>query len=752
MSFSLLFCQHKSAVKTLFFAALLLVVFISASFSSYAEIIPHPNEIKEMPVNFSAQILLHNEEKQIVIATGDVELTSGMQIVRADKITYYLSEDRVVAEGDVTFLNNNGDVFFSDKIELKNDMKEGFLKGLLAMLEDGSRLTAETMERRNDGSLLVLNNATYTTCKVCENDPNPMWIISAKKVQYDKEKKNVSYRDAKLEFLGVPVFYTPYLSHPDPTIKRKSGLLIPEYSWSDSLGTSVSLGYYQTFSQDRDMTVFLTPTASAGTLLKTEWRERFENGELLAEFSGVRSDRTEEDGSIKENRSRGHMHLAGNFDLTDTWRSGFDITRSSDKQYMRLYDISSESVFSNTAYLERFSGRDYSKVALYNFQDVRIGVSEEQPDVLPFVTNTMLGEPGEMLGGRWKLDTSLVALNREEGSQDMQRTSVLAEWERSDISGLGLVNTYRLSGRGDIYAIQNSDASKLDPTLDESLTKSRGMATMTFISKYPLIKSVFDNKAKAIVEPMAGINLSPDINDEDDSDDDIPNEDSIDIRFDSSNLFDDNRYPGIDRQEDGGRFNYGVKTSLYDNDNQSGKIFIGQSYRFYGERIFPDGSGLEGRLSDLVGQLQLRFSNNLDADYRFQFDNEHFTAKKHEAQITGGTDDFRVRTRYIYINSVDGTGFDESREQVYIGDMYDINKKWSITSSALVDIGEEPGLRRASAGISYSDECFSLSFKGVRKVADDASGENNMSFMFKVGLTNIGAFSKNEFLLGEEEY
>jgi len=740
---------RKRTVKTIVFIAFVLLI---SSYAAFAEILPSTEEVKNNPVNFSAKTLIHDEEKQIVTATGDVELTSGVQIVRAEKIIYYLSEDKVKATGNVTFMNANGDVFFADTIELKNDMKEGFVKGLLAMLADGSRLTAATTQRTHEGNLLIMHDASFTMCKVCENDPDPMWLISAKEVRYDKDKKSVTYKNAKVEFLGVPVFYTPYLSHPDPTIKRKSGLLRPEYGWTDTLGTSLKFGYYQTLAQDRDMTISLTPTTSAGTLLETEWRERFENGELKLEVSTAESDRTEEDGSVKEDRRRGHFNLSGEFDLTNTWRSGFDITRSSDKQYMRLYDISSESVFSNEAYLERFSGRDYSKISLMNFQDVRLGVNEEQPDALPYITHTMIGEPNAMFGGRWKADMSLIALNREDNNQDMQREAFSAEWERTDIANFGLVNTYKLSGRADLYSVQNSDAYKLDPTLEKNLVEPRGIVTASIVSKYPLINSVFDNQAKAIIEPIAGINLSPDINDNDDSDDAIPNEDSLDIRFDSTNLFDDNRYPGIDRQEDGGRFSYGVKTSLYDNDGRSGKLFVGQSYRFYGDKIFPNGSGLEGRLSDIVGQLKLRYSKDLEADYRFQFDNEHFIAKKHEAQVTGGTDDFRVRTRYIYINSVAGTGFDESREQLYLGDLYNINPKWSITSSALVDIGEEPGLRNASAGVSYNDECFTFSLKGVRTIADAASGENDMSFMFKIGLKNIGEFSENEFLLGEDEY
>jgi LPS-assembly protein len=549
------------------------------------------------PVNFTAKTLSHDDEKQTVTATGDVELVQGDRILRADKMVYYLSEDRVTAIGNVSLLDERGDVSFAEYVELRNKMKDGFIQGLLSLLADGSRFTAAEAKRDNNGTKTTLTDASYTVCKVCEADPHPLWQIKAKQVTHDSRDQTVKYKHARLEFEGVPVFYSPIFSHPDPTLKRKSGFMRPEYGWSKQLGTHVEGGYYYDIAPDKDMTLAVEPTTLAGTLLKGQWRERFENGSLKIDATTANSDRKEEDGRVETNRQRGNIFADGRFDLDEKWRSGFDLARTTDKEYLRLYDISKENVLTSQVYAERFSGRDYSRVSAFDFQDVRLGVRPDQPAILPLAEHEMIGEPNSLWGGRWQMDTSLLDLLRSGNEQDVQRGSLGLGWQRHGISSGGFENTLALESRGDLYGVQHSDAAKLNPALEDSPNISRGIVRASFVSGYPLAKTL--PGAQAVIEPVAGVSLSPKLN----NGQQIPNEDSVDVQFDADNLFQQNRYPGLDREEDGGRFNYGVKTGIYGDDGRYGKFFLGESYRFYGDKLFPNGSGLETKRSDFVGQI-----------------------------------------------------------------------------------------------------------------------------------------------------
>ena len=729
--------------RTFILIAFFLVIGASAG---YADVFSVKNEVRSLPVNFTAKTLSHDDEKQIVTATGDVELVQGEQILRADKIIYYLNEDRVRASGNVSLLDERGDVYFAEAVELHNNMKDGFVRELLSLLADGSRFTADEVRRENDGKRTIMTNATYTVCKVCEADPHPLWQIKAAKVVHDADTKKISYKDAKLELFGVPIAYSPIFSHPDPTQKRKSGFLRPEYGWTTELGTHLKAGYYYDIAPSKDMTLQVEPTALAGTLVEVEWRERFKNGRLQINASTANSDRMEEDGRIETNRQRAHIVAEGRFDLNDLWRGGINFSRTTDKQYLRLYDISEENVLTSQIYAERFSGRDYSRISAFGFQDMRLGTRPDQPYIFPMMEHTMIGEPDSLWGGRGQIGMSVLGLTRDGNNQDVQRASVTAGWERRGVSSLGFETVAGLEWRGDIYGVQNSDAAEIDPLLDSNPETIRGMATASVISSYPLVRPL--RRSQIIIEPSVGVSVSPMIDDENDF---IPNEDSIDIQFDTNNLFQENRYPGIDRQEDGGRLNYGVKTGWYGEDGKYGRIYLGQSYRFYGDKIFPEGSGLEERRSDIVGQIKLGLSKYLDADYRFQLDNDTLASRRHEIQIGGGNDFFRLDGRYLYMAAVAGTGFTESRQQIQAGGTYNITKNWKFHASSLLDLGDQPGLRNATSGIGYSDECFTFSILGSRNVADEASGDDEMKLLVRIGLKSIGEFSVPEILLGGDQ-
>lgn len=727
--------HHQKGLKRRYAQVLVMTfaLFMSGHItSSYAQAIKAGPE----PVKFESKQLSHDDEKQTVTAIGDVELVQGERIIRADKMVYHLDTDSVEAIGNVSLLDEKGNVTFSEYATLTTDLKNGFIQGLLAMLADGSRFTALEAKREN-GNKTTLTEATYTPCHVCEADPHPLWQIKADKVVHDEAEKTIKYKNAKLEFMGVPLVFAPIFSHADPSVTRKSGFLRPQYGYSSKVGAYAEGGYYfGDIAPNIDATVRVRPTALEGILLEGEYRQRFESGSIIVDGSVVRSDRHEEDGRVEQDRNRGHIFAHGLFDLDDKWRAGFDIQRASDKEYLRLYDISKPNVLQSDAYLERFSGRDYTRISALTFQDVRLGVRPEQPDMLPSLEHRMYGEPDSLLGGRWTAGASTLELRRSGNAQDMQRGSVDIGWERRDLSAIGLSTVWNLSGRGDYYRVQDSDISKLFPGLDSNTSDSREMAVASVTTSYPMIKRV--DRAQIILEPLVGASISPQV---DDTPLEIPNEDSIDVELDTNNLFSANRFPGIDRQEDGARINYGMKAGYYGDNGRYGKIFIGQSYRFDDDNVFPNGSGLEDHVSDFVGQINASISKYLSGDYRFQMDNETLVIHRHEFQLHAGNKTVDVNGKYIFIDPTAGTGFTESRQQALVEGTYRLNEKWWLNAGGLADFGEEPGFRRADAGINYADECFSFSLEGIRNNINEASGENGTVLMLRIGFKNIGEFS-----------
>jgi LPS-assembly protein len=229
------------------------------------------------------------------------------------------------------------------------------------------------------------------------------------------------------------------------------------------------------------------------------------------------------------------------------------------------------------------------------------------------------------------------------------------------------------------------------------------------------------------------------------------NEDSEDVQLDVNNLFLPNRYPGLDRIEDGGRISYGIRSGIYGDNGRYGKVFIGESYRLYGDPMYPEGSGLDTRRSDIVGQVKVGLSQYLDADYRVRLDSETFAARRHEVQAGGGNDLFRANVHYFYLTPVEGLAsatppasgadFTDTRQQIGLDGYYNLTKTWRVHGATLMDAGNQPGLRNVTTGIGYADECFNFGIEGSRNVANEASGSDETRIMFRIGLKNLGELS-----------
>jgi LPS-assembly protein len=693
---------------------------------------------KAAPVSFQAKQLTHDDEHQTVTAIGDVEFEQGGKILRADKVVYHLDTDTAQAMGNVSILDADGSVHFAASAELSQNLKDGYVQGLLSLLADGSRFTAAAA-KREDGTKMTMTDVTYTPCKVCEADPHPIWQIKADKVTHNEQTKEIKYKNARFELFGIPLVWTPIFSHADPSVKRKSGLLRPRYGWSNNIGTFVEGGYYYSIAPDKDATVLLRPTTREGILVQGEWRQRFENGQLKFDGSFAKSDRKEEDGRVEKNKLRGDISAAGLFDLNKEWRAGFDIKRASDKGYLRLYNLDTSNVLENEVYAERFSGRDYSRIAAVNVQDLRLGTRPNQPEVVPLAEHHMMGEPQSLLGGRWTADVSVLDLQRPGPGQDMQRLTARTGWERRAISdATGLSTIYSAQFEGDSYAVQHNFANANGNT-----DATRGKAFVSVTDSYPLVKRL--KKSQVVVEPVVAASFTSQVTN---NPQDIPNEDSLDVQIDANSLFAENRFPGTDRQEDGTRLVYGVKSGLYEDDGRYGKVFVGQSYRFDDNNgLFPSGSGLEARRSDIVGQISTGVGRRFNADYRVQLDHQTLAVHRHEVQASGGSEVLRLNTRFIYLDAIAGTGFIVPREQMQVGGEYKFRKDWSVTSGALADFGDEPGVRKASLALNYADECFSFSVQGLRNLINEASGESGTTVMLRVGLKNIGEFASPEITL-----
>lgn len=698
-----------------------------------------------VPTDLEADQFIYDQNAEVITAQGFVKLVQAGQSITADTITYNVKDDIAIAEGDVVFTDSDSNQYFAETVELNDQMKSGLIQNLYSELDDGGRVWAKSAVR-DSPTQHQLKDARYTPCRACESNPNatPPWSLRASEVRHDKEAAMISYRNVRFEAGGVPIMYAPYFSHPDGTVNQKSGFLAPEIGFGSDYGFNFMSPYYWALSPSADITAGLRVFSKSAPQLNLQGRKRFENGMLNVTTSSTYSERIDSIGGVdvyKDENFRGHIAVDSLWNINRYWRAGTDLKLATDEQYLDQYDIDDDDVLTNRAYVEGFAGRNYATAELLGFQDLRIDSNEDQPNALPLAELSYIAKPNSSLGGRLQWDSSFLSLARFGNDQDVNRLSSRLGWKRQDILPFGLTSQIDFAVRGDAYYTLDRDIAKKNPSENEKKFDARAIPTANLEIAYPLQKKLTTSQIR--IKPRMSFTARPDI----DNDSDIPNEDSVDTQINFTNLFDADRFAGLDLVEDRSRVNYGMEVGYYTDKGDEVTAALGQSYRFDDtDNPFNEGSGFENQQSDVVGQLGLSLNNHRDnLNYRFQLDGQKLSAERHEVYGATKIKDARLSAIYLYEKGSRGTEFNESREQIRAAAEYDINEKWSIAASALYDLGEDDGLRESIIGIGYDDECYGITAEIQRDLQSEASGANDTTVLMRFRLKNLGEFETTAY-------
>jgi len=728
---------------------------------------------KNAPIVFQADEVQYDDQLALTVAKGHVEISQGGEVLLADTVTYNQRSDTITASGHVSLLEATGEVSFADFMELRDSMNNVFAQNVRRLLADRSRL-AGNAARRINGNRFELRRGVYSPCDLCKNDPSapPAWQFKAREISDDKELKLIEFRDAVLEVDGWPLFYTPYLSEPDPSVKRASGFLMPNIGNSNTNGFHVAIPYYWVIDTDKDLTLAPRITTRAGELLAGEYRQRFSNGMLDAigslNYSNVGSGSNTNTG----NEMRGHINASGVWDIDDTYRAGFALQRVSDQTYLLRFGFGNPllNAMISRGYLEGFEPRASTDVNAYIFQPLLPGLGDStQPIVLPVINRNWQSEP-DGLGGVWKVNANLLDIVREVGTQT-RRLSVASEWDKTFRDGIGGEYKFSASVRGDGYSVSDL-SNKSNPDLPSAFfpvngapptqrvglnfNDARAFPQVGLVWSYPLAHR--GEQTTAIIEPIAGVFAGPSSG----NNRRIPDEDSIGYEFRDSDLFRADRLAGYDLLDTGQRVDYGLKLGLYDKDGGTYRMLIGQSLRAETNPFLPPASGAAQRLSDVVGRVVLSPNSYLDLIYRFRLDKNTLSNKTQEVGVNAGPENLRLGLNYLLIplpqqkqvvtNQLTGQSvLFGKREQVNVSLTAKLTRYWSLAGSETVNLTNSTNLINgvvtpqsnntslyATAAAIYQDECMafigSVTQSGIRS-GDVTPG---VSVMFSVVFKNLG--------------
>lgn len=690
-----------------------------------------------------ADEIQYDQQNNLVVALGHVQISQGNRVLLADRISYNRKDDVVTATGAVSITEPNGDVAFGDYAELTGPLHDGVIKNFSALLVDNSRIAAAGAERVA-GDRKIMTKGVFSPCNLCLEHPEraPIWQLKGERVIHDEVNHEIIYHDATLEMYGVPVFYSPYLSHPDPTVKRRSGFLIPDTGNSKTLGLTFGAPYYGVIDGTSDFTVEPRFMSEEGALLAEEYRKRLTFGSLRVAASLVDGRRVNANGDpISGQRTvRGAVSSEGVFNIDENWRLGFDLERQTDPTYLARYRVNRPfgpvdrfgftNQLTSDAYVEGFFQRDYAAVSVYDFQPtIRSIDGSTLPRVRPFAEYDFYGER-DAWGGRYRVDSSILSLSRSNGVAT-NRFSSTASYQLPYVDRLGEVWTANASVEADTYGVRHQPLGATGTNLFDGDTH-RLFPKLRLDWRYPFASR--GEHASYVIEPRIDLVAAT----KSGNSSKIPNEDSQGFEFSDGNLFSDRRFGGVDLVDTGQRFDYGVAATAYGDSGFNLGGFLGQSYQFERNSVYLPNSGLDTRRSDYVGRVTLVPRDWFDLSYRFRLDQNTLSAQRQEigAAVYRWGASFGVSyLQYERPTPTDTTS--QHPRNINLATNFPLWENVSGYATYARDLASAKSLSQ-TLGVVYRDECFALSFDYEQNFTTNGDVKPGATFLLRIGFKYLG--------------
>jgi LPS-assembly protein len=735
-----------------------------------------------------------------VSAVGNVQLFYNGTSVEADRVIYDQKTKRLHAEGNIRMTDADGKITYAEIMDLSDDYRDGFVDSLRADTADQTRMAASRADR-SSGNYTVFENGVYTACAPCRDDPKkpPLWQVKGARIIHDQQEKMLYFETAQIEFFGVPLAYMPYFSTPDPTVKRKSGFLMPGYfPGTTNTGFGAEVPYYWAIAPDMDATFTPRFMTRQGVMLQGEFRQRLIDGAYQIRAYGINQlDPGAFSGQPGDRDFRGAVDTKGQFALNDKWVWGWDGVLMSDYYFFsdyRLYQYRDPLGSFLLLPTEALSQLYLTGVGNRSFFDARTmywlsysGNQSQVPIVYPVIDySNVLNYP--VFGGEVSYKTNFVNLSRDQAVFDpitttantsslcttasadplarmpsqcllrgfagtYTRLTAEAQWRKSFTDPFGQIWTPFASLRADAINSSVSNQPGVSNYLPVGDTQAfRLMPTVGLEYRYPFIN--IQPWGSTTVEPIAQIIIRPN----ETYAGKLPNEDAQSLVFDASNLFSVDKFSGYDRVEGGGRANVGVQSTTQFDRGGAVKVLFGQSYQLFGLNSFAVNdamntgldSGLDKPRSDYVASTSYSPNSTYTFSVRSRMDEQTWNVQRFEAEGRANFNRWAVSVVYGNYAAQPELGYLARREGILTTGSLKVATNWVVSGSARWDL-EANKINQYVLGAGYVDDCFVLAANYVTSYsysAGTAPPTLSHAFMFQIGLRTLATSSASSSSAG----
>ena len=737
---------------------------------------------KETTIYADEITYLKNEEK--VFTTGNSKaLIENKYKFDSENVSYFRNSENLFSQKSSSVEDDNGNIY-----KLKNfsyNINEELLKGkeveVLAKVEknkidkyffsegffdfkDKSHLAKETkikihkdvfdninQDPRIYGSSsfsnqkeTVINNGIFTSCKLDDNCPP--WSIKAEKITHDKIKKDMIYKNAILKIYDVPVLYFPKFFHPDPSVKRRSGFLQPQFNNSETLGSSLYIPYFKAIGPDKDLTFKptffekLTKLEKEKYILQTEFRKKAKNSSLIADFAFLRDYK-----SASDNKTKNINHLFLNYrndlKIPNYLESEFEaqIEKVTNDTYLKVFQNNlfdtpvmpgNQSTMNSNIklYLEQENQNLTTGIEIYE----KLGTkhSDRYQYTLPyydFSKNITSLIADKSINGF--LNFYSTGTNKLSDTNNLRTTIVNdINYNSNDfISNFGFKNSF------DLY-FKNLNAVGKNDAIYTSNTQVDGKSTLKFDSSFPLLKS--NNIINQTLTPKISLRINPGNN--------MDNYSSSSTNITANNVFDINRLGVSNDFEAGKSVTLGLDYKfdpLENNESEDAKnkyleIKLATVVRDQKEDDIPVSSTIDKKNSDLFGSINNKLFNNVNLIYDFSLDNDMKTINSSSLETEISINNFVTTFNFIeQRNEIGSTHLLSNVTEYQINDSSSL--KFSTRRNKKINLTEYYNL-----SYEYKNDCLTAALKFNKSFYQDNDLKPTEDLFFSITLIPLTTYER----------
>ena len=654
-----------------------------------------------------------------------------------ENFNYQLKEKKIKSIGDIKVVDQKENIYRFSQIYIDKKSKELFGTDAKAFLNDKNfkfnkdnkpRIFSNAISIKNSESNFI--KSVFTTCNYRKNDKCPPWELRAKNIKHDNLKKTLYYDNVVIKVYDVPVLFLPKLAHPDPTVKRRSGFLVPSYSDTKNLGAGINIPYFWALNNDKDLTIKNKLFVKEHPLFLGEYRQAFLNSDLTLDFGYTGGYKKESSTKKKGDKSHFFSKFKKDYNFSENKKANLEINTQSisNKKYLKLYRIESALIdnyqISSLKNSIKYEYYDDERDQLFNlrssvFTDISDDYNDKYEYILPEINFNKNIYSNNF--GYGSFNSNIKISNYDTNKFEKFFINDL-DWTYDKIFGtLPYDGKFLTSLKNVNYEVKNIS------NLKEELTHEF-FGAIGYLASLDLKKENTKNSSH-LLTPKILFKYAPN----------YMKKVTGDYNLYNKNIFSLDRINSSTSLEGGASITYGFDyIKSFKNDNNL-NFSIGQIINEKKtDKNKPDTSSLDKRFSDIVGDLNFE-KNNFQFNYKYSLDQnfKEMNYNEIESKYSLGMINFNVS--YLKEEQIsDPKEYVKSSIEIKKGGngLLSLSNKRNIitNSSEFYDLSYE-----------YINDCLRAGLVYRREFYNDSELEAENSLLFKITLSPLGDLNSPKF-------